>query len=850
MAKPIRRLTSLLREIDKAYITVTKMSHTRKFKRPMESDEGSPVSDNRLLEDLGLDESSSSEDGRKSRPSVDSPKEKNSLEHGVQAPQQLQTSMSNSIFTNMSAALEVSSDSKSTESSKEMMEIPKAAFCRLNSRLIQRNREVRECLQKFHTAEKRVVMLNRLVKSLKQNNQNPVGEVPQLIKVDDLVEQLTEENQQNDVSHSYESSSKDLNSSDTEKRLLRVERELKQSTSKFAEVQQKCTMAEEKLHTSEEKIAFMEQSAKLAESKLSSIRLRDNAQVNKMMAALGANEEAAQQMVLDAKWENDMLKKDIGLLQVQKKNLTEKLGTEKQMREKAQRETLELRAQVERSNAEAKLARKEQNSTLQKLEKLKKRLELVEDQAQKDRKIYKEKYTKLAEEKIISLKNKLEKKLATKVKQVQKYHEAKAANVARFMARSNALHKEICYIVTFCRSVMKNTRKELASGQRDILHTLKSGCRRLSIMGGEEVQELKKKYGREVALRRKYWNQIQELRGNIRVFCRVRPILKKEIEHGHRKAITFPGDGNLEIHNEDRNSHQSFSFDEVFKPSITQTQIFDRVRGLIRSVCDGFHVCIFAYGQTGTGKTYTMQGPSNNPGVNHRALACLFETVNKEYLNHDFSLAVTLLEIYNEKIVDLMIDRVNDSKRVQLKPREGKEGITVPGLTKTDVKETADVQKILTKGERNRSIGKTDMNEHSSRSHLILTIFAYGTDRTTKKTTTGKLHLIDLAGSERLKKSNAEGARRTETKYINTSLSALGDVIAAKANSNSHVPYRNSTLTYLLKDSMDKKAKMVMFVQVSPIQRDAAESCCSLMFATRANKVELGQAEIRKSRRR
>jgi len=837
------------------------MSQSKKFNHPMDwsersatlasaSDaEDSPDSEAKLLQDLGLDDTSQSDDSRDRRHPQDLAMGTHKLEHDARAHDKNITK--NSIFNNLSAALEngTSSDSKSTETSKEMMEIPKTEFCRLNSRLIQRNREVRESVQKFQEAEKRVTMLNRLVKHLKQSNSNPDFEVKKRRSVEDLVEELTEEGE-NDRSYGHETNPnvQSAQGSDTVKKLLRIERELEQSTSRVAEVQQKYKKAELKLQTSEEKIAFMEQSAKLAESKLASIRLRDNAQVNKMMAALGANEEAAQQMVLDAKWENDMLKKDIGLLQVQNKNLTEKLESEKAMREKAQQHILELQSKLEQCAGEVELARREQLASLEKIDDVKKQLELAELQVKKDRRACKEKYTKLAEEKIISLKNKLEMKLAVKVKQVQKYHEAKAANASRFLARSNALHKELWKLVSSGRSAIKNTRKELISGQRDILQMLNAGCLRLSVMGGEEVHELKKKYGREVFLRRKYWDKIQEIRGNIRVFCRVRPMLTKEAEFGHKKAVTFPGDGGLEIYNADRNSHQSFSFDEVFKPSITQTQIFDRVSGLIRSVCDGFHVCIFAYGQTGTGKTYTMQGPSNNPGVNHRALEWLFHTVHTEYPNHDFSLAVTLLEIYNEKIIDLMRDRASDSKRPQLKPREGKEGITVPGLTKMDVKNAADVQNILYKGERNRSIGKTDMNEHSSRSHLILTVFVQGTDRTTRRATMGKLHLIDLAGSERLKKSKAEGTRRKEAKYINTSLSALGDVIAAKANHSSHVPYRNSTLTYLLKDSLDKKAKMVMFVQVSPIQRDAAESCCSLQFATRANKVELGQAEIRKSR--
>ena len=143
-------------------------------------------------------------------------------------------------------------------------------------------------------------------------------------------------------------------------------------------------------------------------------------------------------------------------------------------------------------------------------------------------------------------------------------------------------------------------------------------------------------------------------------------------------------------------------------------------------------------------------------------------------------------------------------------------------------------------GSANRTVGRHNMNEHSSRSHLVLTIYATGTSKQDQAVSRAKLHLIDLAGSERLSKTDATGKSLKESQNINKSLSALGDVIAATGKKASHVPFRNSKLTFLLQDSLTKGSKMQMFVNCSPALYNAPETLCSLNFAKRCRAVELG----------
>ncbi|GAB5360489.1 hypothetical protein AAMO2058_000632500 [Amorphochlora amoebiformis] len=305
--------------------------------------------------------------------------------------------------------------------------------------------------------------------------------------------------------------------------------------------------------------------------------------------------------------------------------------------------------------------------------------------------------------------------------------------------------------------------------------------------------EMMKNYKKEVKLRRKYFNELQELKGNIRVYCRVRPLIYRD--KGSPVCVTFPNDKEemaLTINPSDSNA-SSYEFEQVFRLQATQDHVFKQVSGLVTSVTDGYNVCIFAYGQTGSGKTYTMQGTDESPGIYYRAIQHLFD-VCQDRPNDQYVVKLSLLEIYNDKIQDL-ISGSNEKDGKKLIPREGKSGIEVPGLTIRDIKGLSDVKKAMASGIKNRSVGATKMNKDSSRSHLILSIYCEGYNHLTKATSYGKLHLIDLAGSERLSRSGATGLSKVEAQEINKSLSALGNCIAARANKKEHVPYRDSTLT-------------------------------------------------------
>jgi kinesin family protein C2/C3 len=232
-----------------------------------------------------------------------------------------------------------------------------------------------------------------------------------------------------------------------------------------------------------------------------------------------------------------------------------------------------------------------------------------------------------------------------------------------------------------------------------------------------------------------------------------------------------------------------------------------------------------------------MEGPKDNPGLYSRTLKRLFEESGK-MTDTEYKMSTSLLEIYNDKLIDLIEPTDSTLKIVQ-----GTYGNEVPDLKKIDVDSEQAVLEVLARGAKNRSTAATKMNERSSRSHLVLSMYVKAKNNITNVEFMGKLHLIDLAGSERVKQSGVTGDRLKEAQAINVSLSALGNCISARANKTQHVPYRDSTLTYLLQDSLEKNSKTLMFVQISPTATNAAESVCSLKFAERVRKVELGKAE-------
>uniref|UniRef100_A0A803P7Y5 Kinesin motor domain-containing protein n=1 Tax=Cannabis sativa TaxID=3483 RepID=A0A803P7Y5_CANSA len=364
-------------------------------------------------------------------------------------------------------------------------------------------------------------------------------------------------------------------------------------------------------------------------------------------------------------------------------------------------------------------------------------------------------------------------------------------------------------------------------------------------------------YHSVLAENRKIFNELQELKGNIRVYCRIRPFLPGQKE---RKTIIEHIDENGELivanpSKPGKDGHRLFKFNKVFGQASTQEDVFSDTQPLIRSVLDGYNVCIFAYGQTGSGKTYTMTGPNasskENWGVNYRALSDLFSISQTRKSSISYEIGVQMIEIYNEQcylkynitFVSLNFHTLGIVTHYQ------PNGLAVPDASMHPVKSTSDVIELMEIGLKNRSVSFTALNERSSRSHSCVTIHVRGLDSKTGATLHGNLHLVDLAGSERVDRSEVTGDRLKEAQHINKSLSALGDVIFALAQKSSHVPYRNSKLTQVLQSSLGGQAKTLMFVQLNPDVISYSETMSTLKFAERVSGVELGAARSNKEGR-
>nr|XP_041568566.1 kinesin-like protein KIFC1 isoform X1 [Taeniopygia guttata] len=362
--------------------------------------------------------------------------------------------------------------------------------------------------------------------------------------------------------------------------------------------------------------------------------------------------------------------------------------------------------------------------------------------------------------------------------------------------------------------------------------------------------------------RRRLHNDIQELRGNIRVFCRVRPLLPEERErqrgmpHLHFPSqdtrslvLTRPDDSQL---GRERRAElrYDFSFDRVFPPAASQEEIFQEIQLLVQSALDGYPVCIFAYGQTGSGKTFTMEGPSpagapESRGMIPRAVRHLFRGARDlAAKGWQYGFSASFLEIYNEALRDLLLARGQHGSELEIRRlAPGSDELHVPNLTWVPVESEEQVLELLQQAGSQRSVARTALNERSSRSHSVFQLRIQGLHTARDLRCTSSLTLVDLAGSERLEKSGSVGSRLRETQSINSSLSALGLVISALCNKEPHIPYRNSKLTFLLQNCLGGHAKVLMFVTISPLEENFGESLNSLRFASKVNECMIGTAQ-------
>eukprot|EP00746_Dinoflagellata_sp_MGD_P067593 gnl/MRDRNA2_/MRDRNA2_27903_c0_seq1.p1 gnl/MRDRNA2_/MRDRNA2_27903_c0~~gnl/MRDRNA2_/MRDRNA2_27903_c0_seq1.p1 ORF type:complete len:646 (-),score=110.21 gnl/MRDRNA2_/MRDRNA2_27903_c0_seq1:188-2125(-) len=332
--------------------------------------------------------------------------------------------------------------------------------------------------------------------------------------------------------------------------------------------------------------------------------------------------------------------------------------------------------------------------------------------------------------------------------------------------------------------------------------------------------------------RRRLHNVIEDRKGSIRVFCRFRPMSEKEFQQGDKKVIT-PIDS-MSV----RHCDQVYAFDAVFHPA-AQEEVFADCFDLIQSALDGYNVTIFAYGQTGAGKTYTMFGCPGKPGLAPRIIQNIYRLTNRNKDRFSFSLSASMIELYRNSLVDLL--HKGSGSTLATKPpvvRTDRHGeVRIENVLEQTCTDSHELEALLSSGHQNRAVAATAMNSESSRSHLILSIKISSANKETNEVSLGKILLVDLAGSERLKKSQVTGDMQKEAIEINKSLTALGDVMEALTKNHKQVPYRNHKLTQVMQDSLGGSAKTLMFVNCSPAESNQEETRMSLKYASRAKKI-------------
>ncbi|CDF32880.1 Kinesin [Chondrus crispus] len=483
-----------------------------------------------------------------------------------------------------------------------------------------------------------------------------------------------------------------------------------------------------------------------------------------------------------------------GTLEALERHLEEANGLKSTLEEDKRKLQMAIK---EQKNAQESM-QDESNRLIAKLKELQRRLEVAESEISSQeaniRRIRREKES--AESERDDFERELGKKANSLQEQIVKYEEL--AREAESLKSGHAADRQVA-------------EGKFAELQREAASRVESLERDLQEKQSSTIEILETQAREDAAMRRKLHNAIQELKGNIRVFCRVRPLLPKELEcptaskalqmfeykdRGHGLVARPPSDeskGSL--------SEYPFKFDRVFGPQSDQASVFEEISQLVQSALDGYRVCIFAYGQTGSGKTHTMLGERGagdaQLGMVPRSVRQVFQSAKEmEKDQWSFKLKASFLEIYNESIRDLLVDNSGSNKskskdeqfKVIFNPETKLS--SVGGLTIIDVENELQVQRLVEKSMKNRATAATHANERSSRSHSVFRLYIEGRNGCTGQKLNGLLNLVDLAGSERLKQN----------------------------------------------------CKTLMFVNVSHASESFNESLCSLRFASKVNSCHVGTA--------
>ncbi|CAG4960492.1 unnamed protein product [Colias eurytheme] len=310
------------------------------------------------------------------------------------------------------------------------------------------------------------------------------------------------------------------------------------------------------------------------------------------------------------------------------------------------------------------------------------------------------------------------------------------------------------------------------------------------------------------------------------------PIPTNENENLERKKENVMAVRKLALQNLQKQANKML---DVSSAKYPMAAIGDTVRPLVASVLDGFNGCVFAYGQTGTGKTHTMEGTPDDEGIIPRTFRHMWAHIeNTASPDVTHLVSCSFVELYLEDVRDLLS---KECKKLTIRGQE-LNGFYIPEMTSIVCKSAAEMVRVMRAGNRNRAAGRTDMNEHSSRSHAVFLVTVETAHRSTNRIRVGKLNLVDLAGSERQRKTGASADRLREAARINQALSSLGNVISALAENSPHVPYRDSKLTRILQDSLGGNSKTIMIANIGPACYNYDETVTTLRYAHRAKAIK------------
>lgn len=479
-----------------------------------------------------------------------------------------------------------------------------------------------------------------------------------------------------------------------------------------------------------------------------------------------------------------------------------------------------------------------------------------------------------SQEKLLERKTVVEQKIYCELKDFEEFEKTKIDSLEKELSVSHQEQIDLTadisrsehHINSYLQPTIKSIEKKIEEQNPMLAHLkseeviLSSRLRHLDTLNREESSKLLKlkeqsrtfqnemvefyeRIKSEEQYRRFLHEKLQELKGNIRVFCRIKPDdINKAFDYSIQSLIDLKESLVINESKPTGISNNSltlkshvFSFDKIFDRTCSNGDIFQEISQLVQSSLDGFNVCIFTYGQTGSGKTFTMSNP--NDGLIPRSLNLMFQQM-EEINDSKYRLYGQFFEIYGESVRDLLknsqYEFPSDEKEIDLVNPD------LSHISLVRLNSLSHINSLLVHTNNKRSTAATMANDASSRSHSVFKVYITKfNDLLHKYVTISALNLIDLAGSERLNRSKVTGDRLKETLAINKSLSSLGDVISSLKSNSSHVPFRNSKLTYLLRDSLGGNSKTLMFVNISCLNTHLSESLSSLRFANKVNETVL-----------